>query len=1768
MTRKPASPAPSPLAKRRRDFRTGCAMAVALALAGNVGTAAAQSFLGTGEVVAPGDAFILAEGGSTSVFVNTEQTVINWQLPSSTVAGNPPEVFQLGGTTADFSAGSGINSFTVLNRILPFEMVGGVPVAVNRAAQFNGTVTSPANSSIWFYSPSGIVVGANATFNVGSLVLTSNDIDTAGGLYGSNGEIRFRGAASSLAPVEIQNGALINAGAGPGNYLAIVAPRIVQAGTISVDGQVALVAAEQADITINAGLLDIVVTQGTTDPSGIVHTGTSGGAASTASDDVQVMSLIAMPKNTALTMLLSGSIGYTPAVNAVDEGSSVVLSAGYAPDLSNGELAQNLGNINIGNTQFTSPVTGVATNAIAIAPVAGQVNFQQSADLTAFQSLSAVAEDGEAILAAQTLFLNANQGPTGGTVTIRAEGGTTGGDFTINGSLFVSASSDNSLFFDPDGGNSGTGGVITLEASGGRISADQINLDAFGLIDSSDGALGADGTGGVITASVSGGGSISAPSFSVNADGFGGFGLDSGGDGTGGTISLRNQGGTLDLALVSLSASAFAGNSNVQTGSAQSGSILIDIAGGTDSWTELYADANSFGGEAFEFGSVAGSAAGRADAVSLHIGSGATLNITGSAYLAADAYAGVNGNGNAGTAGGVSVLVDGGGALRVDDTFRVSADAWISSESLFFDLLTSPTLTGGTVNILASGGNINVHNLRSTADAIGAGAMDFAGNVTGGTNTVGVTSGGTISTFAAGGLPGFLLVSARAYGGNGPSPADAFGGTATLYADGGTLNFDDQILVSATAVSDEYSNILSGNGFAAQGGTASLELRGGGGSLSAVGITILADGDATNTEYTLAGDGRSGTGGTARLSVAAGTLVANDVLIRANGLGGQSGPLDISMPFQSGDGFGGTASLVTAGGSTTINSSLQLLAQGLGGGGTQTFSGQTAPLSGNGTGGDVTMLLSGGSLSTPSLLLDAQGFGGLGSDDLGDIATAPDGGDGTGGSAQIAMSEGSTAQLTAGDVQVFANGAGGAGGNGGGGQGDGGAGTAGSAGFNLADGRFTLGSTTVRADGFGGAGNRGGNGAGGTAAFLLNDSLAGAPPRTLGSLTLSGSGVGGASGTGPASTGTAGQVQLTANAGSAAGAVSVAGDFLAEALGDLAATGNGFVANIGGAPFRVGSNSTITTTRDVSMAIGTGAAFATQGTLTITTPRSVTMSGLVSSGSDAVVSADLGITMSDLNSGGTTLLMSSGGPVAVSNDLSSSGLVAAFGTSLDISSLGALTFGDASAGSGSFAVETAGDLVIGGIEIAGDITLSSTDGALTVGPITGNNVSLSAGNSLNAAAVTGTGTVMLASGGRLQASDTVSGAGITLTAGGDVQTDADVLSSAGLLVQAGGTFRAGGRVVGTDIVAESANLSLAPMGSIGERGMTQSIALSNSSPTSPTYIGGISRSGGYSIDAAEAARLFADNSISFGIANGTPGSVGDFIVGDLALAYGASGNIGSGGVLKILTPDRVAINGAVALTTSSNADRFSIDPTRIDIVTDTGSIVMQDNSGALVGQLELVGGTIAVASAAKLAEIADLSNPAAINAALEVPDATANDAGYLQAGHILFDADSAIYIANTGTSANNADRRGFTANRVSITAGSPLTHISINGVLLDSMGSPVTGLDTAQFVVINGTAGGAGHFPPFSTINGCSISQTCRGTERTETTKTKSDIEVPLEPEGNKPEFSYILEIEEREPEDLRPLIDEPVTGVGNDDLWNGACGPDSGTCPQGGDGE
>ena len=206
---------------------------------------------------------------------------------------------------------NGLTDHTVLNRV--------VPTDPSRAIRFDGRVLS--NDNVWFYSPGGIVIGGRGSFDVGSLVLTTHDIDTSGGLFGPDGEIRFRGTSGSSSSIVIEdrpNATDSIEATNDGSYVALVASRIENFGRVDVNGSVAYVAAEQADITINSGLFDINVTAGTTDPNGVVHGagGRTEGAARNPTDefvdddgsiipanpDAQTIYLVAVPKNDAITM--------------------------------------------------------------------------------------------------------------------------------------------------------------------------------------------------------------------------------------------------------------------------------------------------------------------------------------------------------------------------------------------------------------------------------------------------------------------------------------------------------------------------------------------------------------------------------------------------------------------------------------------------------------------------------------------------------------------------------------------------------------------------------------------------------------------------------------------------------------------------------------------------------------------------------------------------------------------------------------------------------------------------------------------------------------------------------------------------------------------------------------------------------------------------------------------------------------------------------------------------------------------------------------------------------------------------------------------------------------------------------------------------------------------------------------------------------------------------------------------------------------------------
>ncbi|RYD39347.1 MAG: hypothetical protein EOP63_19945, partial [Sphingomonadales bacterium] len=252
---------PSPASKGKQRLMTSCAIAAGLAALAYGGPALAQ--VAANPVftsVGPGTS-VNSAGNQTDVNVTQAQSIISW-VPTDTAATGGDINVLPAGSSWNFS-GSG--DYTVLNRF-----VNGGGAALSRQIALNGTVNSvdtatsgQRGGNIWFYNAGGILIGATGVINVGSLVLTSNDIITTGGLFGPAGEIRFDGTAGSTSAITV-NGAIntniaINAG---NSYVALVAPRIVQAGTVRTDGSVAYVAAEAVDIRINSGLFDINVTRG------------------------------------------------------------------------------------------------------------------------------------------------------------------------------------------------------------------------------------------------------------------------------------------------------------------------------------------------------------------------------------------------------------------------------------------------------------------------------------------------------------------------------------------------------------------------------------------------------------------------------------------------------------------------------------------------------------------------------------------------------------------------------------------------------------------------------------------------------------------------------------------------------------------------------------------------------------------------------------------------------------------------------------------------------------------------------------------------------------------------------------------------------------------------------------------------------------------------------------------------------------------------------------------------------------------------------------------------------------------------------------------------------------------------------------------------------------------------------------------------------------------------------------------------------------------
>lgn len=817
----------------------------------------AQAFQGTGSTTFGTVTIDGATPGVHNITVSTNRATITWS-PSDTGTGGPPIDFLPIANVVNYAADGALGgNYIVLNRIIPTD--------TTRAVAFNGLVNSDAAGRIWFYSPGGLLIGGSASFNVGSLLLSTRDLVVDGGndFMPVAGQFSVSGAAGSTSAIEIQAGAQIRAEAlGQSNYVVAVAPRIQQDGVISVRGSAALVAAESIDFAVDSqGLFNITVQQGTEVSSNtFAHTGETGGPDSAGAGEFRRVYMVAVPKNNAVTMAIQsgGQIGFDIAGAANLDGNAIVLSAGYnIADTGTGSpiaaTPAGIGpaDLTVARGNYTSN-----THAAALSSAIIEDNFVGGLPDIAFGSNLAVRADGQA-------SLRANQGTVSvaGAVSLKA-------GFPLTGGGLASIEAN------------GAGSVLTIS---GDATVDTNHDPASGPAFAGTSQLVANG--GSLTV-----GGIARVQARATAAAVGGGGGDFANGGTlavnavsGGTIAINGSGLIMDA---------------VATGGA-TGDTIGDVGG------------SGFGGLAnITIG-------GPADAISV-LGA-INIDVTGVGGLAGNS----GGQGGSGTGGTVSIQANGGTIATTGGGFTVVANgagghAGAGGHGF-----------GGFVDVIADGGAVlTTGNQGITAMASGFGGdanstLGDAGSGTGGAVVVEARgAGGTIETNIGGGTGGGFSLLAVAIGGRansaGVNGGSAFGGSVTLATTGAGQSIvshgTGNSLLETTATGNDSITSAGGNAF---GGQSVLRMQGGTATFDAGLLEIRADGIGGAGQINFDGNGNSGLAqidlsGGANLSVTGNLAVVS----LARGLSGSAG----------GGAFGNRASIHAVSSTLTVGGSANLLA--------------------------------------------------------------------------------------------------------------------------------------------------------------------------------------------------------------------------------------------------------------------------------------------------------------------------------------------------------------------------------------------------------------------------------------------------------------------------------------------------------------------------------------------------------------------------------------------------------------------------------------------------------------------------------------------------------------------------------------------------------------------------------------------------------------------------------------------------------------------------
>ena len=1159
------------LTDRSRIARSLCSsLAIATALIVGSGIAQAQSLQGNG-VFASGTGGITTSTGTTTVSITSSNAVIDWTTFDTAIGGGPIN-FQSASTTATFQS---VSDFSVLNRIIPTDPSRAIQFNGNIIAQIQGTTTTPGGT-VYFYSPGGVIVGSTAVFNVGNLGLTSIAPAVVGGVFeqtGMSGEfVQFNGAVTPGSAVTIQTGAQINVP--NNNYVAIVAPMVNNAGTINVNGAAALVSADAATITFNpTGLFDIQVTSGTssTGNSGngrtLINTGTITGPAFNGTGAVHRVYAVAVPKNTAITMVIGNgsSLGFNIAGAANIAGNAVILSAGH--DIAGGQIvaAPSAGGgsgtvmIDSFNANYTSEVVARATGRALFASdgTVGAGNTSFAANLTAHSATiaSLEARSGGSANVTGNLTLDANAFAATPTSSVTAGNAyldaRNGASLTVGGNAVVVATAQ--------GGNATGGNADATADTGGIINiAGVLRVRSEGL-----GGSGGSGTGGMASVNARAGGDIFADQLNLTAEGVGGGDVGAGaGNGRGGNISLiaMGAGSTINIAngnstgtgreLFFSAARGFGGQSNGGGsgigGSAIGGNVTISVTNGaafngpatvgSAGFTRIFARA--FGGDANTGASAGGAATGGNINITVDNATFTSAELLPSSFAQAGsalptATGTING-GNA-TGGTRNITVRNGAtattAFSGGGPGAQGGDGTLSGRG--------GDASGGSASLVVDNATLTLTGRGIVFSQNQAGAGGTTGNVTAGTAFGQVSNGAVVNVFNdTVSTNDDFSISSNAFGALSPAtPGTAQGtvtaGTATLLVQGGTIQGAGTVGVGADAFaqSDQYAQ-----GGTYRGGTANLQVQGG--TISVAQIRVTANANAAAVGAGLSGTGGSATGGTARLQLNGGTLSGSGLEVNAEAFGGAIGT---SGSGNGGMATGGLASIPVGAGSNTLTfNTINLTADAEGG----DVSG-TVGNGGAGVGGVAQINVFGGASLTVNASTTVIESDGLGGDAL---SLTGNGGGGNAGRALLVV-DGGSATLN-GNLTLSGDSGGGNGINGGTAFGDGENNQSRAFLFARNGSLAITGLTALHAVAGGGTGNLGGNGGNATGGFAnvaANNLVSGGGVGilTLGDLDIdSGAQGGSATGTGNGGHGAAGRAHLFANGGTitVGGTATLSGD--------------------------------------------------------------------------------------------------------------------------------------------------------------------------------------------------------------------------------------------------------------------------------------------------------------------------------------------------------------------------------------------------------------------------------------------------------------------------------------------------------------------------------------------------------------------------------------------------------------------------------------------------